>query len=795
MKGKSACFRVSVAMATLSVAGTAGAQQNEGDAYGIQDIVVTAQKRAESMQDVPIAITAIGSEQLEQRGITGLANLQLTPPPGLFAQPFAGDPTLLIIDMRGVVNTDPGQGTIESGTAVYLDDIYLGRSQGSGVELADPERIEVLRGPQGTLFGRNAEGGAIRIVSKKPTGSLGGTLRGQVGNFGRLRGEAHINLPEIAGFKIKLDYLNNQLDGYTRNGAARLDRLSSQRRFGYQDAEGYRGSVRWEATPDITIDYAYDWIKQKIATDYYVLDRPIDPPYPANAPSQYFAPRADESVNEYERRSSLPLYLDTFDTKSRGHTLQGEFVLSDAITIRSITGYRKLDTAGRGQLGEAFVAQDFASIFGAPPGTPVGLPIEAFTPVDGGSFGLPAGTTVYGFSGVVPDARLRQRQFSQEFQLVGTAGDFEYTLGAYYFHEKVTDTRQSLFSIMYVGPGVGTFRITDPQSVNPFALPFPGQGPTAQSATTDSFAGFAQVTWSPAFAQDRLHITGGLRYTDDKKKFLRFLLGGSAVDIEPEPFEESRFDPAFTLAYDIADRVNVYAKYSQAYRAGGVSLRSPNFVPFGAEVNKAVEVGLKSEFLDRRLRLNISAFQNRISNRQLGIQTDPLDPAVTDTINAPGITRVRGIETELTLAPTPGLTFNFNYAYQTAKQPSFATIDPNASFYLTNTPRHALSVAGDYVIPLGMGNAELALHADYALTSDIFGSVRVANDNFAWDTKRDVANARIGVQNIEVGEFSFRIAGFANNVFDTAYPTYTAPGANAILLPPRTYGLELGINF
>ena len=121
-------YFIATAAGALAIASaqSAHAQQDNGD-YGIADIVVTAQKRAESMQGVPIAITALSSK-LEQRGITGLANLQSTPPPGLFAQPFAGDPTLLIIDIRGVVNTDPGQGTIESGTAIYLDDIYLGRS-------------------------------------------------------------------------------------------------------------------------------------------------------------------------------------------------------------------------------------------------------------------------------------------------------------------------------------------------------------------------------------------------------------------------------------------------------------------------------------------------------------------------------------------------------------------------------------------------------------------------------------------------------------------------------------------
>ncbi|MFD2498648.1 TonB-dependent receptor [Rhizorhabdus histidinilytica] len=252
--------------------GDAG-RRGRGGFTGVEEIVVTAQKRAENLQNVPIAVSAYSSAALEQKGATNLGALFQTPPPGVVMQPFAGSQSLLIVDMRGITNADPGQGTTELGTAVYVDDVYLGRGQGLGVELADPERIEVLRGPQGTLFGRNAEGGAIRIVTKKPTGEFGGTAKVTVGNYDQRRYEAHLNLPAIAGFAIKLDYLNSRHDGYTKNGP-RDPKLARQADFAAYDAEGYRASVRWQPVDTVTIDYAYDHSKTRDTRDYNILAQP-----------------------------------------------------------------------------------------------------------------------------------------------------------------------------------------------------------------------------------------------------------------------------------------------------------------------------------------------------------------------------------------------------------------------------------------------------------------------------------------------------------------------------------------
>ena len=783
---KAALLATAAGFSTVAWAQTASPAAAPSDATGVEEIVVTAQKRSENLQKVPFAVSAYSSAALEQKGVTGLGTLFQAPPPGVVLQPFAGSQSLLIIDMRGVTNADPGQGTVELGTAVYIDDVYLGRGQGLGTELADPERIEVLRGPQGTLFGRNAEGGAIRIVTKKPTGEFGGNAKVTVGNYDQRRYEAHLNLPSIAGFAIKLDYLNNRHDGYTRNGP-RDARLARQSDFAAYDAEGYRASVRWQPIDAVTIDYAYDHSKTDDTRDYNILATPplgFRPNGPLIPLATFGGARPlTDSIHNRTDDSWIPLYNAPFRTKTLGHTLQAEWELGDRLKLRSISSYRKTHEVGAGQLGGAFALSSLG---------PAGLPIQALVPGLGTtSLSVPATTRVYAISGVVPYNDVDQSQKSQEFQLIGSTDEIEYVLGAYYFNEKVRDTRQSFLSIIYTDPGFDTAIAT-----NPFTVGSATSGRTSQRAESKSYAAFAQATWSPGFAADRLHLTAGLRYTSDKKTFARTINNGLPVNVVGQPFKENRFDPAFTIAYDLSGNIHAYARYAQAYRAGGVSVRSPGFKPFEAEVNKAFEIGMKSELLDRRLRINAAAFENRIHNRQITAQLDPTgNPAITDTLNAPGVTRVRGAELEITAVPTDGLQTSVSFGFLDGhRPPSYLTIDPNAELRIQSLPRHSVTAALDWALP-ETSFGQFVFHVDYSMASKTPGTGRVAFGAFAFDIDRDVSNARVTLQNIPIGPTKLRLSAFAKNLFDTAYPVFTAPGANAILSPPRTYGLELGASF
>jgi iron complex outermembrane receptor protein len=804
MNKPDALFRltpIALALALGLMSNTAAAQdapptpnpakpEPEGPASsGIEEIIVTAQKRAESLQDVPIAITALSSEALEAKGISGLSDLIRNPPAGLQIEAFAGSSTTLIVDTRGIINPDPQQGTAELGTAIYIDDVYLGRAQGLGSELADPERIEVLRGPQGTLFGRNAEGGAIRIVTKRPTGEFEGNAHVTVGDYGKREYVAHVNLPEVAKISVKVDALISQLDGYTDNPhAAGVDQ---QLDYGYQDNAGYRGSLLWRPTDNFEAYYAFDTTRNKVAADYFVLVAPKNPG-PGYVPSPAFlGPQLDSSVNKYVKRAFTGLYNGPFTDDVDGHTLQLDYQISDTQKLRSISSYRTLDSKVMQNNGAAFTLVPFERF------APGGIPAGAFAPMEGTSgIAVDPSTPIYAAHGPMPFVTIGQSQRSQEFQLVGSTDQLEYVFGLYYFTEKVDDLRQVFFTMMYTDPAGEDGKYANPTATNPFLLPFPGQGPTTTSAESTSYAGFAQATWTPNVVDNRLHLTGGLRYTSDKKTFHRGLQGGAPVDLNPDPFEEKRWDPAATLAFDINKDVNTYLRYSQAYRAGGVSVRSPTFKPYGAEANKAWELGLKSEWLDRSVRANFALFQNRVSDQQLTVQVNPnADTTQTDTINAPGTTRVQGLEAELTFLPMSGLTLSLSYAYQDAEMPdALSELDPNASYAIPAFYRNSGTATVDYVLP-PVSFGELAVHFDYSLASSATGTVRIPNNSYAWDMKRDIANARLTLRDIPAGPTSLKIAIFANNLFDETYPTFVSPGAPAILLPPRLVGVEFGVDF
>lgn len=738
---------------------------------GVADIVVTAQKRAERLQQVPIAITALTSAGLEQRGITGLANFQTSPAPGLQITPFAGDSSTLQLEIRGVSSIGASEGTVEAGTGIYIDDVYVSRAQGLGSELVDPERIEVLRGPQGTLFGRNSEGGAVRVVTKKPTGRFGGDARVTIGNYGKRRYEAHVNLPEVAGFSIKLDYINNERDPFTRNGTVRLPRLASQTGFGGESGEGYRAAVRWQPIIGLTLDYAYDNVKTTVDADYWHLFQPL-------------GARPVDSTTRRNNTTWIPAFHEPFVTKAQSHTFTASYDLSDAITLKSITGYRRVRNAGSNSLMGAFSFLPYAAL-GIPGGA---LPVEFLTPGRGTtSLGLPAGTLAYAASGAVPYVNLRQNQWSEELQLVGKAGEFSYVFGGYYFSESVTDQRQNFFNIIYTDRG-----LTNAVGTNPYSLPFPGQGLTSQSVSSRSIAAFTQITWTPGFAADKLHITGGLRYTNDRKSFLRSLTGGTPVNIVPAPFKASRFDPAFTVAYELTPRINVYGKYAQAYRAGGVGVRSPTFAPFGAETNKSIEFGIKSDLIDRRLRINASVYQEKLQNVQTQVILNPVDPATSDTVNVPGYT-LKGVELEMTAAPTDALSVTTSYTYQHGPG-AFRVAGNAANYFVQNYPEHAVTAAVDWRLPeLSFGR--FVMHVDYSIASKAQGTPRVPDNTVVPATDRNVGNARLTLQDIPIGPTKLRIAAFANNIFDTAYPIYAAPGNVAVMSTPRTYGVEAGIRF
>jgi iron complex outermembrane receptor protein len=268
---------VSPAFAAEAAAPAADAASPETDSTGLTEIVVTATKRETNLQQTPISISVMGADDLKKRHVQSLMDLADGSVPSLRISTFEARQSALTIGIRGIVPDDANQPAREQGVGVYLDGVYLGRQHGLNASLYDVERVEVLKGPQGTLFGRNTEGGALSMVLKAPTGEFGGRLQAGVGNYGSYNAQLHLDLPEYHNISIKLDGVLQHQDPTIKNP------LAGQAGWNQYHRYGGRIAARWKPTSDLTIDLAFDKSRDE-NTPFYSQLVTITPSALANIP-------------------------------------------------------------------------------------------------------------------------------------------------------------------------------------------------------------------------------------------------------------------------------------------------------------------------------------------------------------------------------------------------------------------------------------------------------------------------------------------------------------------------------
>lgn len=723
------------AILAVAFAQLASAQDRTRSAV-LEEIIVTAQKREENLQDAPISIAAMSQDQLEARGITNLADFGSGSIPSLRIQPFVNSPSTLTISVRGAGFSDPGQITFEPSVAIYLDDVYLSRAQGLAMEVADLERVEVLRGPQGTLFGRNATGGAVRLVTRKPSGEFGLRQTFNVGNYSAFKSATHLDLPEVAGVRAKVDYLHSRKDGWVNNTAP------GENDYGDNEQDAFRVALDWNPSDNFNVYYAYDWSDIEATQVYFQIM------FDALGVIGVEPPATDTT-----RFPIRP--LDPTKTRQTGHNLTLTWDLADSLMLKSITSYRDLEETTRNNYAGALL-----------------------------------------FNGLITAADVEQDQFSQEFQLSGESERVRWMAGLYYYEEDASDDLLNLASLDSFGFITGVFL---GPIFPPIPQPTDARRLVSTKTESVALFGQASWT-PPVLDERLEITAGLRYTEDEKKGSRDYALPGlvaAGQRFQNYDLSTESLDPTLTFSYQWNDQVNTYVRWANGYKAGGVSQRSFTFVPFDEENVETWEFGLKSELLDNRLRLNVALFSTEYDDFQIGF-SDPLQSTFAETINAAKTTKIKGLEMDLTLVAAAGLTFDLSYTWLDPDQPDQPNpLNNNVEerFELAQSPKHAGSLGINYEFePMSFGT--LGFHLDVTSTS----RYAYAPKNFAFQDSYMLVNGRISLSEIRLAggdRHALQLALWGRNLADEEYRVYAFPvGDPALTIPaaygePRSYGLEL----
>ncbi len=698
-----------LAVAIMAATGYASAQEMQ-----LEEVLVTAQKKVESLQDTPIAIAAFNEDALETIGVTSVADLRGNAP-SLNISYFAADRAAPLLFIRGMGSVDV-QTTKDPAVGLYLDGVTLGRASGLATDVADLERIEVLRGPQGTLYGRNTTGGAINYITRKPGEELGVKLKVSAGNEDFLEGRAMVNVPITDKLFVKGTYMASTEDGWVENKV----NLPNQVDYFEDDKDAGNIAVRWLPTGNFTIDYAYDFSNMN---DY------------GNAFYQVTNGKSTDRQDETDQMFGL----SPSKSEVEGHNLTMAWELG-SVTLKSITGYRELDNS---------LKQNYIGNF-------------------------------------YQENQIDQDQFSQEFQAIGSMGDrLEYVAGLYYYDENSTEDQQTDMTpwFGFIWPGVSGY---DAWSVD---------------ADSTSWAVYGQGTWTPNMLDNRLRLTLGMRYTDDEreatKSYLSDLFTGPAVPplVVDADNDFDNFSPSFTVDYAFTDNVNGYAKVVTGYRAGGFNTRATpeGFqAGFDQEEVTSYELGVKSDLWNNRLRLNIAAYYNEYDD----LQVDQVRPGIifTDTLNT-GEATIQGVEVELTVLLTRGLTVDAFYAYTDADYDEYKDLNLETGEIedladvknMPYAPESAGKVAVNYQLPVSYG--EYSFNVDYQYQGRTYSgpNTNTGNDSYG------IWNARVQLAGLPVLSGDLKLAAWGRNLDDKEYTMATSDlgAVSSIYGTPRTYGVDV----
>lgn len=738
-------------MLALSVALAAPAMAQ--NTPNLEEIVVTAEHREVNLQDTQISISAFNTEAIQELGISNGLDL-FGHVPNMNVQEYQGGRSGLSFSLRGIVNAETLI-TFDPGVSVYLDNVLIAKNVGAMLDVAELERIEILRGPQGTLYGRNTMGGAVNYITKKPVNEFEGSIKATVANFDRTDLRGMLNVP-LFGADSGIGELNMRLSG------AMLDRDTGIQDNNFTPAPGQASvpsdlgtvdrtvamvQLQWKPNDNLSLLYSYDntRIDEVPAVAWATLAN-LDT-YVGGLVQPYLEP--DES--DYPESGYFDAPYNVAHTSVDGHGLNIAWELSDTLTLQSITGYRKM-TNRNGS------------------GTD-GTPNPIFTTND----------------------KQRFHTFSQELRLVGSAMDsqLEYTTGLFYWDDD--------------GDVYNSIR----------AFGSPGPSDTVAEYSNDSWAAYGQATY---FLTEKWSLTGGLRYTYEDREMKKASMAGynftrplwyeNFIQIPGTedaifPKADDDFDNVDWLAsvgYDWNEDVMTYAKVSTGFQSGGFNVRQTipeTFVKgYDDETLVAYELGLKSQWADRFI-VNAAVFFSDYSDKQLNV----FDPETFGNVRQNADAEIWGVELEVLAQLTEHWQLGLGYGYLDKEYTDFTDlegIDRTDTTNFTYAPDNTANGHIAYEYPLNFGVVKARVDWSYRDDMAFLAAKPEPNSSEAFH----LFNARVSLDQISgPWDTTMRVSVWGKNLGDEGYWTSGVDLLGSfgyafnLWGEPRTYGADLEILF
>jgi len=782
-------------------------QRTEADVQrssAASDIVVTARRREERSQDVPIALSVVGVKEIDDTGSFNVARLQQLQPTLQF---YSTNPRNSSVNIRGLGAplglTNDG---IDQGVGVYIDQVYLSRVAAATLDFLDVQQVETLRGPQGTLYGKNTVAGAINITSRAPSFDFEGRAEVTAGNLAFKQAKASISGPLGDRVAARIGLATTSRRGTVFN-------VATGNHVNEQDNLGVRGALLFRATDSLALTLSGDYSRQnpECCAQIFVrvgnTQRPLSRQFDLLARAQNYEP---PSRNAFDRLTDVDADLNARNVLG-GVSLRGELDVGRG-TLTSITAWRFWNWLPAND-------RDFT-----------GLPITTLS-----------------------QNPTRQDQFTQEFRYAGDGNGFDYVLGAFGFYQNIHTT-----GTQRQGPAASRWLI-NPMSVlanDPTVL----DGLTASNdIRLKNFSGalFGKVNWRLA---DRLTVSPGFRvnYDDKVGSYVSIVRdaagvlvpysGGTARQaaqrdaIQPQAFDDEAYR-AWNVSYDLtasykpARDVLLYATYAHSFKSGGLNLNGVPVVNGVVQTDLAqvdpekvdhFETGVKSQFWGRRATLNITGFWTEIRDYQAIVNNQSTSTLRGYLANA-GKVRVRGVEADVSVRPSERLTAYVNGAFNDARYLDFpnAPCPPELSGGGTPTPANptigapgapgtnspvvcdisgqrlpgvskwALSYGGEYNLPQRLFGTDGQTYVGIDASSRTKFSSNASRSIYTDVGGYTLTNLRAGFR----GDNGLNVFGWVRNLFDVNYYEVlaTTPGNTGLIAgnvgDPQTYGITIGKSF